>query len=55
MEGKMQRAHARTHLGFRLGNQLAMGAVEAWRRINHPNIITLREAFTTKQFGDSCA
>jgi len=40
--------------GFRLSNQMAMTAVEAWRRVNHPNIVTLREVFSSKQFGDSC-
>lgn len=40
--------------GFRLVNELAMQVVEAWRRIRHCNIITIREAFTTRAFGDSC-
>ncbi|KAJ3127746.1 PAB-dependent poly(A)-specific ribonuclease subunit 3 [Nowakowskiella sp. JEL0407] len=39
--------------GFRLQNDLAMGSLESWRRINHANIVTVREAFTTKAFGDN--
>lgn len=31
---------------------MAMSAIEGWRRIKHPNIIGLKEAFTTKAFGD---
>lgn len=41
--------------GFRLQNETAMQSVEAWRRIRHPNVVSLREAFTTKAFGDYCA
>lgn len=40
--------------GFRLVNELAMQVVEAWRRIRHCNIVSIREAFTTRAFGDSC-
>ncbi|KAI8329373.1 kinase-like domain-containing protein [Choanephora cucurbitarum] len=39
--------------GFRLVNELAMSVVEAWRRIRHCNIVSVREAFTTRAFGDS--
>lgn len=38
--------------GFRLTNEAAMSVVESWRRIRHANIISIREAFTTKAFGD---
>ncbi|KAI8848988.1 hypothetical protein BC829DRAFT_393090 [Chytridium lagenaria] len=38
--------------GFRLSNEAAMSAVDSWRKISHPNVICLREAFTTKAFGD---
>ena len=31
-----------------------MVAVDSWKRTHHPNIVSLREAFTTKNFGDSC-
>lgn len=40
--------------GFRLVNELAMSAVEAWRRIRHCNVVSIREAFTTRAFGDNC-
>lgn len=40
--------------GYRLVNELAMTAVETWRRIRHCNIVSIREAFTTRAFGDSC-
>ncbi|KAG2231926.1 hypothetical protein INT48_001440 [Thamnidium elegans] len=39
--------------GYRLVNELAMTAVETWRRIRHCNIVSIREAFTTRAFGDS--
>jgi PAB-dependent poly(A)-specific ribonuclease subunit 3 len=37
-----------------LSSEAAFSAVEKWRRIQHPNIVTVREAFTTRGFGDSC-
>ncbi|WVQ79899.1 hypothetical protein IAT38_001999 [Cryptococcus sp. DSM 104549] len=39
--------------GFKLVNEAAFGAVETWRRMRHPNIVGLREAFTTKAFNDN--
>nr|XP_027198689.1 PAN2-PAN3 deadenylation complex subunit Pan3-like [Dermatophagoides pteronyssinus] len=33
--------------------KLLMGTIESWKRIQHPNIIPLRQVFTTKSFGDS--
>jgi len=38
--------------GFRLANEMAMKSIENWRRIDHSNIVSLKEAFTTKAFGD---
>ncbi|KAF9355198.1 PAB-dependent poly(A)-specific ribonuclease subunit 3 [Mortierella sp. NVP85] len=38
--------------GFRLSNELAMQTIEGWRRIRHANIVSVREAFTSKAFGD---
>ncbi|CAB4385205.1 unnamed protein product [Rhizophagus irregularis] len=38
--------------GFRLTNEIAMSTIENWRRIRHANIVSIREAFTTKAFGD---
>lgn len=31
-----------------------MSAVEQWKKVQHPNIVMMREAFTSKQFGDHC-
>lgn len=39
---------------FRLNHEAAISLVERWRRIRHPSIISVREAFTTRAFGDSC-
>lgn len=39
---------------FRLNHEAAIGLVERWRRIRHPSIVSVREAFTTRAFGDSC-
>ncbi|WVF69621.1 hypothetical protein IAT40_004399 [Kwoniella sp. CBS 6097] len=39
--------------GFKLVNEAAFGAVDTWRRMRHPNIVGLREAFTTKTFNDN--
>ncbi|KAI9351675.1 kinase-like domain-containing protein [Pilaira anomala] len=39
--------------GFRLVNEKAMSIVKQWRRIKHANIVAIREAFTTRAFGDS--
>ncbi|KAJ2957748.1 hypothetical protein NQZ79_g6597 [Umbelopsis isabellina] len=38
--------------GFRLMNEVAMSTIESWRRIRHANVVSVREAFTTKAFGD---
>ncbi|PCH43050.1 hypothetical protein WOLCODRAFT_73826 [Wolfiporia cocos MD-104 SS10] len=38
---------------FRLMQQSAFSTIEAWSRIRHPNIVSVREAFTTRAFGDS--
>lgn len=31
-----------------------MVLVDQWKKITHSNIVSLREVFTTKAFGDSC-
>lgn len=41
-------------LGFRLVNEQAMASVERWRKVRHSNIVSIREAFTTRAFGDPC-
>ncbi|KAI9000236.1 kinase-like domain-containing protein [Gaertneriomyces semiglobifer] len=38
--------------GFRLANESAISAIEDWRRLRHSSIVSVREAFTTKAFGD---
>ncbi|KAI9203946.1 uncharacterized protein BJ171DRAFT_507112 [Polychytrium aggregatum] len=38
--------------GFRLTNEAAMSNIDVWRRIRSANIVSLREAFTTRVFGD---
>ena len=40
--------------GFRLQYEQAIAVVERWRRIRHPGIVSVREAFTTRAWGDSC-
>lgn len=40
--------------GFRLVNTKCMVLVDMWKKIQHSNIITLREVFTTKAFGEHC-
>lgn len=40
--------------GYKLVNEAAFGAIDIWRRMRHPNIVGLREAFTTKALGDNC-
>ncbi|KAJ3073555.1 PAB-dependent poly(A)-specific ribonuclease subunit 3 [Rhizoclosmatium hyalinum] len=31
-----------------------MTSIEGWRRIKHAGVVSVREAFTTKAFGDNC-
>lgn len=38
---------------FRLMNQAAFGAIETWSRVEHPSIVRVREAFTTRAFNDN--
>ncbi|KAF9074654.1 hypothetical protein BDP27DRAFT_1316604 [Rhodocollybia butyracea] len=38
---------------FRLMQQSAFNAIEAWSQIRHPNIVPVHEAFTTRSFNDS--
>ncbi|KAG8874967.1 PAB-dependent poly(A)-specific ribonuclease subunit 3 [Tulasnella sp. 331] len=39
--------------GFRLNFEATLSTVDQWTRILHPNLITVKEAFTTRDFGDS--
>ncbi|GAA6060894.1 hypothetical protein JCM10212_000177 [Sporobolomyces blumeae] len=38
--------------GFRLQHEAAIAAVDKWTRVRHPGLISVREAFTTRAFGD---
>ncbi|XP_071125593.1 PAN2-PAN3 deadenylation complex subunit pan3-like isoform X1 [Mytilus edulis] len=39
--------------GFRLSNTKCMMIIDMWKKMYHPNIVQLREVFTTKAFGDN--
>ena len=34
--------------------ETAFTTIEAWSRIHHPGIVSVREAFTTRAFNDNC-
>lgn len=40
--------------GVRLTTHKSVQQFEKWRRVEHVNLIPLREMFTTKAFGDNC-
>lgn len=40
---------------FRLTQQVAFAPIEAWQQIVHPNIVAVKEAFTSRAFNDDCA
>ena len=44
-----------SRIDFRLPHESAFGAIEHWSHIRHPNIVSIREAFTTRAFNDNCA
>jgi PAB-dependent poly(A)-specific ribonuclease subunit 3 len=39
---------------YRIGNEQAIGVIEAWAKIRHSGIVSVQEGFTTKAFGDTC-
>ncbi|KAJ9114415.1 hypothetical protein QFC20_001558 [Naganishia adeliensis] len=39
--------------GFKLAKEAAFSVLDKWRRIRHPNIVSVREAFTTRLFSDA--
>lgn len=39
--------------GFKLAKETAFSVLDKWRRIRHPNIVSVREAFTTRLFNDA--
>ncbi|XP_067004474.1 PAN2-PAN3 deadenylation complex subunit PAN3 isoform X2 [Anabrus simplex] len=38
--------------GFRLPHTKSMSIIDMWKRLQHSNVVQLREVFTTKAFGD---
>ncbi|KAL8291391.1 hypothetical protein RQP46_002369 [Phenoliferia psychrophenolica] len=38
--------------GFRLQHEAAISVVDKWTRVRHPGLVAVREAFTTRAFGD---
>ncbi|KAJ3552928.1 hypothetical protein NM688_g3893 [Phlebia brevispora] len=38
---------------FRLNSQSAFSSIETWSQIKHPNLISVKEAFTTRAFNDN--
>lgn len=40
--------------GFRLTITKYAPLIEAWKKINHANIVQLKDVFITKAFNDSC-
>ena len=45
----------RRMVNVKLTDVAAMDVVERWKKIQHPNVIAIKEVFTTKDFGDNCA
>lgn len=41
-------------LGYRLTNPESIMLIEKWSHVIHPSIVGVREAFTTRAFGDHC-
>ncbi|KAF1811441.1 hypothetical protein P152DRAFT_398929 [Eremomyces bilateralis CBS 781.70] len=39
--------------GYRLTNEKAIRAVQAWRRIDNAGVVSVHDAFTSRSFGDS--
>ena len=40
--------------GFRLTSQEPLSVIDRWKRIKHPNVVSIIEAFSSKAFSDSC-
>ncbi|EKM52715.1 uncharacterized protein PHACADRAFT_261316 [Phanerochaete carnosa HHB-10118-sp] len=38
---------------YRLNSQAAFSSIESWSRLKHPNVISVKEAFTTRAFNDN--
>lgn len=40
--------------GFRVSNMKCLSVIDTWKKLQHSNLVHLREVFTTKAFGDNC-
>ena len=40
--------------GYRQVNEKCMSLVEMWKKVQHANIVQLREVFTSNAFGEHC-
>lgn len=38
---------------YRLNSQAAFSGIEAWSRVKHPGVVSIKEAFTTRAFNDN--
>eukprot|EP00041_Stephanoeca_diplocostata_P026128 m.697729 g.697729 ORF g.697729 m.697729 type:complete len:463 (-) comp22897_c0_seq46:2367-3755(-) len=45
----------RRMVNYRLSDAGAMSCVEQWKKVQHPNVISVKEVFSTKDFHDSSA
>lgn len=45
---------ARRVEGIRLNNEHSIAMIDRWSRVKHPNIVSVKEAFTSRAFGDNC-
>lgn len=41
-------------LDYRLMTEQAFSVLEKWLSLQHPGVVSVREAFTTRAFGDNC-
>ena len=39
---------------YRLGNDMSITSIDAWTKLRHAGIVSVREGFTTNAFGDLC-
>ena len=42
-------------LDYRLIHPSAFAPIEFWSNLNHPSIVSVKEAFTTRSFDDNCS
>ena len=45
---------ARRVEGVRLNNEQSIATIDRWSRVRHPNLVGVKEAFTSRAFGDNC-